>query len=120
MLFSKYIRRSLVLLLFGSIISGCSVEKSKSNHPDTTGYILEVEGNRMLLAERITSKEFDEIKDTPLEELVNKENLYLIYITYDDVKDFNKGNEIDIWLEGEEIEASNPGQAKAEKVVLIE
>lgn len=101
-------------------MGGCSTEQYETYPPDTTGYILEVEGNRMLVAERISSKEFDEIKDTPLEELVNKENLYLIYITYDDVKDFNKGNEINIWLEGEEIAASNPGKAKAEKVVLIE
>lgn len=45
-------------------------------------------------------------------------NLTLIYITYDDVKGFKVCNEIDIWLDGEEIEASYPGKAQAEKVEL--
>jgi hypothetical protein len=56
--------------------------------------ILEIEGNSLLVAERISSEEFDEIKDIPIDELVDKEILYLIYIIYDDVNDFKKGNKI--------------------------
>jgi hypothetical protein len=120
MKFAKYMRKSLFLLLLDAFMSGCSTQQSELNPPDTTGYILDIKGNSLLVAERITSEEYDEIKYIPIDELVDKENLYLIYLIYDDVKDLKKGNKIEVWLEGEEMEASNPAKAKAKNIELKE
>ncbi|MGY3718026.1 DUF3221 domain-containing protein [Sutcliffiella cohnii] len=111
------VENRLILLMFIAFMTGCSIENFDPKPPHTTGYILEVDGKGLLVAERISSKEFDEIKDIPIEELMDR-NLSLLYITYDDVKGFKVGNEIDIWLDGEEIEASYPGKAKAMKIEL--
>lgn len=106
---------TLSLLLFGIFIVGCSMGQSK---PHIEGYILEVEENELLLAKNISSADYEEIKDTPINEL-HKGNLNLIYISYEDEIAFNKGNEIDIWLD-RDIEASYPEKAKAKKIELKE
>ena len=106
---------TLSLLLFGIFIVSCSMEYSR---PDIEGFILEVEENELLLAENISSEDYEEIKDTSINEL-HKGNLNLIYISYENEIAFNKGNEIDIWLDSD-IEASYPEKAKAKKVKLKE
>ncbi|WP_185806895.1 DUF3221 domain-containing protein [Bacillus salinus] len=40
--------------------------------------------------------------------------------TFDDVKQFDKGNEVEIWIEGGEIVTTSPAHAKAEKIELKE
>jgi len=112
---SKFIKVSLILMLMGIFLGGCSTEQYKPNNSDTEGYILEVEGNRVLLAEHISSEKYNEIKDIPVNDLKQKQSL--IYITYEDANDFQKGNEIEVWLEGE-VATTNPGQAKAEIIKL--
>lgn len=120
MIFSKYLRRSLILLLLGVFIGGCSTEQYETNPPDTIGYILKVESNKGLVAEGISSEKYGEIKDIPIEELRKQENLDLTYITYADIKQFDIGNEVEIWIDGGEVATTNPALAKAEKIELKE
>ncbi|MFD2042737.1 DUF3221 domain-containing protein [Ornithinibacillus salinisoli] len=113
----NHIRVSIFLLIFIIPISGCSAV-SEQFEPSLKGFILEVEGREVLVAENISTNEYDEIKDIPIDDLDN-EKLSLIYITYEDVKGFDKGNEIKVWLDGD-IATSYPAQAKAKKIELIE
>lgn len=111
--FSHYIRTVTSLFLFSIFIVGCSLGQS-----DMEGYVLEVKENELLVAQDISEEKYDEIKDTSINDL-HHGNLPLIYLSYQDAADFKKGNEIEIWLDGD-IQAIHPGQAKAKKIELKE
>lgn len=115
-----YIGISLLLLSFAILMAGCSEQKQEQveTGEKTEGYILKIEGNRILVAEGVSSDEYKKIKDKTIEELT-KENIRLIYLSYDKTINFKKGNKIEVWIEGG-IDQSNPAQAKAKKIVIKE
>lgn len=84
------------------------------------GYILEVDEDRLMVAEGMTEKEYSEIKDLSHEERMEMEPApSLIVIAYEEADDFQAGDYVKIKLEGD-IAASYPGQGKAKKIRLIE
>ncbi|MBM7661075.1 hypothetical protein JOC85_001847 [Bacillus mesophilus] len=118
--FTLCIKRSLILLLLSAFLVGCSSNQSKQIPPNLTGYILEVEDNKLLVAEHISFEEYNQIKNIPNVKLIEEGKLNLLYITYTDVKNLKKGNEIEIWVEYGEVGTSYPGSAIANRVEIIE
>jgi hypothetical protein len=112
----RYVGTSILLLIFTLVIAGCSENDQieLQAEPRIEGYILEAEAHKVLVAEHISLKKYEEIKNTPTDEL--KLEIRLIYISYDGDKAFEKGDVVDIWLEGD-IATSNPAQAKAKKLI---
>jgi hypothetical protein len=96
-----------IALLF--MLSGCNQvsEPTMKN----TGYVLKVEDNRILVAEKITSEKYEDIKNIPFENLMG-EGLSLIYLSYDGTEVFEKGNKVEYIIEG--------GIAKAKKITVID
>lgn len=99
-------------LLFIFVLCGCSEEGVK-----TEGYILKVEDNRILVAENITLDIFKAIKDKPMVSL-DKEDISLIYFSYDDLSNLQVGNMVRILFNGA-IDNSFPGQASALEIEVI-
>lgn len=105
------IRVHVILLIFSLFIGGCSILQGE---PDIEGYVIEVYENELLVVRNVSFEEFEAIQEIPSEDIHNY-NLSLIYIKYEDAKDFESGNEIDIWLDGG-ILLSYPEQAIAKKI----
>ncbi|WP_058308197.1 DUF3221 domain-containing protein [Gracilibacillus massiliensis] len=106
------------IIVMLNILIGCSNEGTSSDSdPEVEGYILEVEEDRILVAEDITSEKFEEIKNNTIQEL-DEERISLIYLSGVNGDNFDKGNHVQVWIEGG-INTSYPGQAKAQEVEEI-
>lgn len=82
------------------------------------GYILEVAEGSILFAEDASMEEYDEWKDLTYDELLEASpKPSLIKLTYEDVEKLQKGDYVQVKLEGD-VAALFPGQAKAKKVQL--
>lgn len=102
------------LLLCSLLFIGCSI------NPDMEGIILEVKEDQLLLAREITLSEYEQIKDKSALQIQNEDVLGdayfgLIELTYKNAKEFNKGDQVEVWIDGEVME-SYPEQAKAKKI----
>lgn len=95
------------------VLAGCSVKQAK-----TEGYILEVEENRILVAENVTAKEYEVIKDKSISEIDEKE-ISLIYFNNVDIANLQVGNKVKIWFNGNKA-TSYPAQAEAIKIEVKE
>lgn len=115
MKFLRYICTSLILLSFIALITGCTEDEGTLTDTGlkTEGYILEVEENRILVAENITSEEYEVIKDKSISDL-NGEGISLIYLS-NEVSSLKEGNKVEVWIDGG-IDESYPAQAEAEKI----
>jgi hypothetical protein len=83
-----------------------------------TGYVLKVEDNRILVAEKVTPEKYEDIKNIPFVNLMG-EGLSLIYLSYDGDEVFEKGNKVEYIIEGG-INESYPAQAKAKKITVLD
>jgi uncharacterized protein YcfL len=101
---------SLVIILSFALV-GCSGIQ-------TEGYVLEVEENRILVAEKITEEEYESIKDKSISE-IDEERISLIYFSYDDKEKINVGDKVEVWFDGN-MATSYPAQAGATKIEIIE
>ncbi|MEQ6390272.1 DUF3221 domain-containing protein [Bacillaceae bacterium S4-13-58] len=103
----------LTLFLFILVISIVNTK------PDIQGYIMEVQGNRILLAEGIPFKKYEEIKGKTVEDIdKNEENISLIYLIYSGKQKLEKGDNIKVWTKGG-IDQSYPAQGYAKKIKVI-
>jgi uncharacterized protein YcfL len=101
---------SLVIILSFALV-GCSGIQ-------TEGYVLEVEENRILVAEKITEEEYESIKDKSISE-IDEDRISLIYFSYDDKEKINVGDKVEVWFDGN-MATSYPAQAGATKIEIIE
>ncbi|MBU8880904.1 YobA family protein [Bacillus sp. FJAT-29790] len=102
----------IVFFLFFSLV-GCSGTQEKIE-----GYILEMEENKVLVAEVVTAKDFKAIKEKSISDL-NKEGISLIYFSDVDKDSLQVGNKVRIWFNGKMF-TSYPAQAGAIKIEVIE
>jgi hypothetical protein len=101
---------SLIIILSFTLV-GCSGVK-------TEGYVLEVEENRILVAEKITEEEYEAIKDKSISE-IDEERISLIYFSFDDIDEIQVGNKVEVWFDGN-MATSYPAQAGAKKIDVKE
>jgi uncharacterized protein YcfL len=101
---------SLVIILSFALV-GCSGVQ-------TEGYVLEVEENRILVAEKITEEEYESIKDKSISE-IDIERISLIYFSYDDLEKIQVGNQVEVWFDGN-LATTFPAQAGARKIEIKE
>lgn len=107
---------SLIALL-GASLTGCSLGSGK---PDTEGIILEANENGVLLAQNLSADEYENIKDKSVDEIQNEDESEsadpdLMDVIYEDADQFSKGDEVDVWIDGD-IFDSDPPQADAKKI----
>jgi PBP1b-binding outer membrane lipoprotein LpoB len=101
---------SLVIILHFALV-GCSGIQ-------TEGYVLVVEENRILVAEKITEEEYESIKDKSISE-IDEERISLIYFSYGDKEKINVGDKVKVWFDGN-MATSYPAQAGATKIEIKE
>ncbi|WP_228552273.1 DUF3221 domain-containing protein [Gracilibacillus salitolerans] len=113
---NKDVKKVFILLAIVILMAGCS----ELSDPDIEGYILEVNEQRLLVMEDVSLEEYEEMKDKTVSE-IDKESEYinLIYLSYDDVSDFEKGDHVNVWLDGG-VDHSYPSQAAAKNIVANE
>lgn len=105
-----------ILIIISASLTGCG-------EADMEGIVLDVTENKLLLSENLTPKEYEGIKDESVIKIQNedvegeRESLHLIELTYDQADKFSKGDEVDVWIDGD-IFASYPGQAQAKKILI--
>jgi hypothetical protein len=112
----RFIIISIILLSFIAL-AGCTEKDvaTKSTDIKVVGFIIEVEKNRILIAEDITLEKFEEIKDKSITELY-EEGISLIYLSFNDVvTKLKKGNQVEAWISSG-IEQSYPGQAETNRI----
>lgn len=78
---------------------------------------MEVEENKILVEEDITSDEYEAIKDKSSSdwEDLDEEGISLVYFSNDDIRDLQVGKKVEIWHDGK-MKTSYPGQAGAIKL----
>ncbi len=90
---------------------------------DIEGIILEIDEDQIMLAQDLSPEEYQKLDKVLDEEPQNdsvtaeRDTDNLIILTYKDADEFNPGDEVKAWIEGE-ILASYPGQAQAKKIIL--
>lgn len=105
-----------LIILCGVVLAGCG-------DADMQGIVLDVSEKEIKLAEDLPLKEYEKIKNESVKKLQKedvegtRESLHLIDITYDHANDFSKGDEVEVWIDGD-IMTSYPGQANAKKVSI--
>lgn len=104
-----------ILIGFVLLLAGCG-------KADMDGIVLEVTGNSMLVATELSLEEYEEIKNQSATEIQNEDvngdsYLGLINITYKRAEKFSKGDEVDLWIDGD-IRESYPMGATAKKATL--
>lgn len=110
MTFSKI----FIVLLLSVSLAGCG-------DADMEGIVLEVNENEIKLAENLSPNKYEEIKNESVKNLQNedvegkRESLALMDITYDNADEFSKGDEVEVWIDGD-IMSSYPGKADAKKI----
>lgn len=106
----------LVLMLATFLLSSCG-------DPHASGIILESSDEQLLLAQNMTPKDYNEVKNELVTDLRNKDvndespSLGLMEITYKRAHIFTKGEEVNVWIKGD-IMSSYPAQAEAKKIKL--
>ena len=110
----KAIFALIIIILFSVSLAGCG-------DADMEGIVLEVNGNEIKFAENLSPDKYEEIKNESVKKLQNedvegkRESLALMDITYDNADEFDKGDEVEVWIDGD-IMSSYPGKADAKKI----
>ncbi|MEK5209797.1 YobA family protein [Psychrobacillus sp. FSL H8-0510] len=109
---------TLILLSFILLITGCTENRTipKEDGFKIEGYILEVSEGEILVAEGITSEQYETLKDKTIQELDN-ERISLIFLSYEDTGNLKIGHKVDVWIDGG-INESYPSQAGAKKIEI--
>lgn len=106
---------TVIMMLFSLLLAGC-------DDADMEGIVLETTENDLLVATELTVEAYEEIEDQSASQIQN-EDVYgdtyrgLIYLTYDQIEKFSKGDQVDIWIDGD-IRESYPLGATAKKVAV--
>src|SRR5699024_779375 len=104
------------LLFLSILLFGCG--SNTNSRADITGYVLQAEDGRVLVAENVSLEEFEDIKDQSISDLDGQNDVDLAYIRYDNRGIFEKGDEIEGWVDG--IDESYPAQAAGVKISVKE
>ncbi len=104
------------LLFLSILLFGCG--SNTNSRADITGYVLQAEDGRVLVAENVSLEEFEDIKDQSISDLDGQNDVELVYISYDHTGIFEKGDEIEAWVDG--IDESYPAQAAGVKISVKE
>src|SRR5699024_10166545 len=106
----------MMIVLVNVSLAGCG-------SADMKGIVLEVNENEIKLAENLAPHEYEDIKHESVKKLQKedvegtRESLELMDITYDQADEFSKGDEVDVWIDGD-IMTSYPGKAHAKKISI--
>src|SRR5690625_2501834 len=90
---------------------------------DMEGIVLDIGERGIKLARNLTLDEYEEIKNEPVTKLHNedvtgeRESLGLIDLIYENENEFNKGDVVEVWIDGDIMEIYPP-RAKAKKIVV--
>lgn len=108
---------AFTIILISLLPAGCG-------KPGMEGIILEVNEHGIKLATELSPDEYEEIKNESVSNIQNEDvhgDTYrgLIDLTYDHTDEFSKGDEVEVWIDGD-IMASYPHKAKAEKISVKE
>jgi len=103
----------LLLVAISVIVIGCTGKLENSDSKE--GFILEKKEGRILVVQEISQDTYNNIKDVSSEALIDQGGLKLIWLTYDKVDLFQKGDHVVFWTEGPVAE-SYPEQGRAKKV----
>lgn len=103
----------LLLVAISVIVIGCTGKLENSSSKE--GYILEKKEGRILVVQDISQERYNDIKDVSSEALIDQGGLKLIWVTYEKLDQFQKGDHVVFWLDGPVAE-SYPEQGKAKKV----
>src|SRR5690625_280407 len=107
---------ALIIIILSSVsLSGCG-------DADMEGIVLKTTENYVQVATELSPDEYEEIKDKPAGQIQDEDVLGdtyrgLINLTYDNPEKFSKGDEVDIWIDGD-IRESYPSGATAKKISL--
>lgn len=110
----KIFPKLFIVLLLSMSLAGCG-------KADMVGIILEVTENEVLLSRNLTSDEYKKIENESAIKLQNEDvrgeraSLDLIELTYDNTDELRKGDEVEVWIDGDILE-SYPSQAKTKKL----
>lgn len=102
-----------ILGIVNILLAGCG-------KADMEGIVLDINEHEIKLAKNLTPEEYDEIKDMSVtilhnEDVAGDRDLGLIDLTYEHHDELNKGDEVEVWIDGDMMD-SYPPQAAAKKV----
>jgi len=95
--------------LFFVIMIGCSNDKGS---PDIEGYVFEVDKERILVVEDVSSSQFESLKGKSIKQI--KKEHELIYVYYSRGS-YNVGDQIQVWtnnIDSSEIPQTDPSKLK--------
>ncbi len=103
----------VIITLFSVSLVGCG-------DADMEGIVLETTENYIKVATELSPDEYEEIKDKSAGQIQDEDVLGdtyrgLIDLTYDNTDKFSKGDEVEIWIDGD-IRESYPLGATAKKI----
>ena len=109
--------KAFIVLLISFSLAGCG-------KPSMEGIILEINEHGIKLATELSLAEYEEIKNKSVSDIQNEDihgDTYrgLMDLTYDNTDKFNKGDEVEVWIDGD-IMGSYPSKAKARKISVKE
>lgn len=90
---------------------------------DMEGIVLDIGEGGIKLARNLSPDEYEEIKNEPVTKLHNeyvegvRASLRLIDLIYENENEFSKGDEVEVWIDGDIMEII-PERAKAKKIVV--
>jgi hypothetical protein len=99
--------------------------KSSENRQDTNteeivqGYVLDSKENEILVAQDMTAFSYQLIKNTSVSELIETQNVRLIYLRGLSSAEYNKGDKISALITGEINEESKPSSATVKEIKKI-
>lgn len=108
---------AFTIILISLSLVGCS-------KPSIEGIILEVNEHGVKLATELSLEEYEDIKNESVSKIQNEDvhgDTYrgLIDLTYKDTDGLSKGDEVEVWIDGD-IMASYPEKAEAKKISVKE
>lgn len=115
----KLFTTAWTMILVSLFLASCGQQE-----PDMEGIILEVSEHGVKLAKELSLEEYEDIKNDPVSKIQN-EDVYgdtyrgLIDLTYEDTGGLNKGDEVEVWIDGGIME-SYPEKAEARKILVKE
>jgi len=107
---------SLISIMFFSVfLTGC-------DDADMDGIVLKTTENYIQVATELSPEEYEEVKDKSASQIQDEDVLGdtyrgLINLTYDNPEKFGKGDEVEIWIDGD-IRESYPLGATAKKISM--
>src|SRR5699024_7035963 len=99
------------LLFLSILLFGCG--SNTISRADITGYVLQAEDGRVLVADNVSLEEYKDIKDQSISDMNSQNDVELVYISYDHTGILEKGDQIEARVDA--IDKSNPAQAAGVK-----